>query len=225
MIIYGKQPVLYLVENKRELIQKIVLAKDVERDIFKKFSGLEIIKADPKKAQAMAKGGNHQGFLAEIHDIEFADYKSVIKDSSFILVLHSITDVGNIGAILRTAYALGVDGVVITGLNELKYDGLIRTSAGAIFNMKIAHLKNIYDLLNELKQLDFKTYGATLKGRDIRELKFDGKRALVLGSEESGLPNRVVKSLNDEVTIKMERDFDSLNVSVASAILIDRMRS
>jgi len=224
MIVYGKQPVLYLLENRREVVKKIFLSKDVDREIFRKFSGIEVFKLDTKKAQAMAKGGNHQGFLAEIDEVELTPYKDVMKKSEFILVLHSITDVGNIGSIVRTAYSLGVDGIIVTGINELKFDGMVRTSSGAIFDMKVSHYKNIYDIINEGKQKGFKFYGATLDGKDARKVEFAEKRVLVLGSESDGLPNRVVKMLNEKVTINMSRKFDSLNVSVASAILIDRMR-
>ena len=224
MIVYGKQPVLYLLENRRDVVKRIFLSKDVDREIFRKFSGIEVLKLDMKKAQAMARGGNHQGFLAEIDEVELTPYKDILKKSEFILVLHSITDVGNIGSIVRTAYSLGVDGIIVTGINELKFDGIVRTSSGAIFDMKVAHFKNIYDIINEAKQQDFKLYGATLDGKDVRQIEFPKKRILVLGSESDGLPNRVVKMLNSKITIEMSRKFDSLNVSVASAILIDRMR-
>jgi len=224
MIIYGKQPVLYLVEKRRDLIKRLFLAKRVDGKTFKKFVGLKVENLDSKKAQAYAKGGNHQGFLAEIDEVALKSYRDIITKSDFILILHSITDVGNIGSIIRTAYSLGVDGVIISGINELKVDGIIRTSAGALFSLDIAHYKNIYDIINELKQLEFKIYGATLSGGDVRDEKFPKKRALILGSESDGIPNRVLKSLDKEITVKMERDFDSLNVGVASAILIDRMR-
>ncbi len=224
MIIYGKQPVLYLLEKRKELIKKIFLAKRVDDKLFRLMSGIEIHNLDSKKAQAMARGGNHQGFLAEIEDIQLKNYRDILKKSEFILLLHSITDVGNIGAIIRSAYSLGVDGIVVTGVNELKLDGVVRSSAGAIFDMDIAHYKNIYDLLNEMKQLNYSIYGATLNGGDVRDEVFTNKRALILGSESDGLPNRVLKMLDKEITIKMAREFDSLNVGVASAILIDRMR-
>jgi len=224
MIVYGKQPVLYLLENKRKVVKRVFLSKDVDKEVFRKFSGIEVLKLDSKKAQAMARGGNHQGFLAEIEEVELTPYKDIIKKSEFILVLHSITDVGNIGSIVRTAYSLGVDGIIVTGINELKFEGMVRTSSGAIFDLKVSHNKNIYDIINEGKQQGFKFYGATLNGKDIRKSEISEKRVLVLGSESDGLPNRVLKMLDEKVTIEMARKFDSLNVSVASAILIDRMR-
>jgi len=224
MIIYGKQPILYLLENKRNVVKKIFLAKDVDKEIFRKFSGIEVLKLDFMKAQAMAKGGNHQGFLAEIDDVELTPYTEILKKSKFVLILHSITDVGNIGSIVRTAYSLGVDGIIVSGINELKFDGMVRTSSGAVFDMKVAHFKNIYDIINEAKQKDFKIFGATLNGKDVRKVESPEKKVLILGSESDGIPNRVLKSVDEKITIEMSKEFDSLNVSVASAILIDRLR-
>ncbi len=229
MVIYGKQPILYLVEKHKNIIQKIFLAKDIDREIFKKFIGIKIERLDDLKAQAMARGGNHQGILAEISEFETLNYREILEKSSFIVILHSLTDVGNIGSIIRTAYSLGVDAIIITGLNSLKFEAIARSSAGALFDSKVAVYKNIFDILNEAKQLEFKIYGATLDGEDIRNYKnsdsLGEKRVLILGNEESGLSGRVLNSLDKKITIKMDRDFDSLNVSVAGAILIDRLRN
>jgi 23S rRNA (guanosine2251-2'-O)-methyltransferase len=223
MIVFGKQPVLYLLENRKEAIKEIFLSKEIDRDIFKKMGNIKISRVDTKKAQALARGGNHQGFIAEIEDIELISYREVLK-GDFILLLHSLTDIGNIGAIVRTAYSLGVDGIIVSGINNLKLDGVVRSSSGAVFDTKIAHYKNIYDILNEAKQLGFSIFGATINGKDVRKIEFPEKKILIFGNEADGIPNRVLKSIDDEVAVAMEREFDSLNVSVASAILIDRMR-
>ena len=152
MVIYGKQPILYLVEKHKNIIQKIFLAKDIDREIFKKFIGIKIERLDDLKAQAMARGGNHQGILAEISEFETLNYREILEKSSFIVILHSLTDVGNIGSIIRTAYSLGVDAIIITGLNSLKFEAIARSSAGALFDSKVAVYKNIFDILNEAKQ-------------------------------------------------------------------------
>lgn len=225
MIVYGKQTVFYIVENHPEKIEEVYLAKEVDKKLFSKLAklGKKIIKLDPKKAQAYAKGGNHQGFLLKISDLDFTPF-SLIKDSNFLLVLTALSDVGNIGAIVRTAYALGVDGIVISGVKSINLEGIIRTSAGAALDMPIALMSDTKSLVNELGQLGFQRVAADMSGEDIRECKFSGKRALLLGSEGEGIPKRVLKSCDKIVKIKMDREFDSLNVSVATAILCDRMR-
>jgi len=90
--------------------------------------------------------------------------------------------------------------------------------------MPIVHEHNLYDVMNELKLDGFTLYGATTDGDDVREVKFDKKRALIMGNEAQGIPARAEKKLDVKVSIQMSNNFDSLNVSVASAILMDRMR-
>jgi 23S rRNA (guanosine2251-2'-O)-methyltransferase len=151
------------------------------------------------------------------------DFKTFLN-KDFILVLSGLTDVGNIGAIVRSAYALGVEGIVICGLKTLPIEPVIRTSTGALYDMPFALVHNIHDVLNDLKTSGFCTYGADMGGTDIRDVELTAKRALVLGSEGEGLTSRIVSKLDKSVSIKMSHKFDSLNVSVAGAILMDRMR-
>ena len=225
MIVYGKQIFNYIINNHPNLINEIFLAKEIDRKLFLKISKLnhKIIKLDPKKAQSLSRGGNHQGFLLNIEELSFTDF-SDLKKFNFLLILHSITDVGNIGAIVRSAYSLGVDGIVISGVNSIKIEGVVRSSSGAIFELPIAFYKNTLNLANELKQVGFYLYGADMSGEDIRDIKIMKKKALFLGSEGEGLTKRVIEKLDKIVSIKMEREFESLNVSVAAALLCDRIR-
>jgi len=225
MIVYGKQIFLYLLEKHPDMIEEVYLSKEIDKKLFHKVSALdfEIKRVDKMKAQAMARGGNHQGFLLKVKEYEFASLKD-IKKEDFILILWNITDVGNIGAIVRTAYSLGVGGIVISGIGSINLEAVARTSAGALFDMPIVLQKDVLSFLNELKQLGFTTYGADMSGEDIRDIKVSSKKALVLGSEGEGLSSKVLKSCDKKVKIEMQREFDSLNVSVASAILCDRMR-
>jgi len=103
-------------------------------------------------------------------------------------------------------------------------EALIRTSSGAALDLPIVVVHNIHDVMHELKQSGFTLYGATLEGKNVREMSFDSKRALILGSEGEGLSGRVEKGLDHGVSIEMAHDFDSLNVGVAGAILMERMR-
>ena len=225
MIVYGKQIFLYLLEKHPDMIEEVYLSKEIDKKLFHKVSALdfEIKRVDKMKAQAMARGGNHQGFLLKVKEYEFASLKD-IKKEDFILILWNITDVGNIGAIVRSAYSLGVGGIVISGIGSINLEAVARTSAGALFDMPIVLQKDVLSFLNELKQLGFTTYGADMSGEDIRDIKVSSKKALVLGSEGEGLSSKVLKSCDKKVKIEMQREFDSLNVSVASAILCDRMR-
>jgi len=146
-----------------------------------------------------------------------------LKEGNFLVVLAGLTDVGNIGAIIRTAYALGADGVIAAGIRQLQSEAVVRTSAGAMFDLPVAVAPNLLDLLNELKLAGFTLYGAGMEGEPVDDIEVAPRRVLVLGSEGSGIPKRALEKMDRVVTIEMARPFDSLNVSAAAAILIYRM--
>ncbi len=170
----------------------------------------------------MARGGNHQGILIEIKDLSYYSLTEM-KDSNFIIVLDSLTDTGNIGAIVRSAYALGVDGIIATGVKSLNIASIIRTSSGALLDMPFTIISNTLDVLNELKQIGFRLYGASMEGKNLSSYIFEKKKVLVLGSEGRGISKRAKNKIDEMVSIEMNREFDSLNVSVSAGILIYRM--
>jgi len=225
MIIYGKQPVYYLIEKHPHKVKTLFVSKELDKKEYSRLMRMDFeLKRIPENAaQSMSKTGNHQGFLAEVDELDLYDLKE-LNDAKFVLVLAGITDVGNMGAIIRSAYALGVDAVIISGIKQFSAENIIRSSAGAAYDMPLVHVHNLYDVMNELKLDGFTLYGASMDGKDIRDVKCDAKRALIMGSESEGMPARALKKLDMAVSIKMENEFDSLNVSVASAILMDRMR-
>lgn len=221
MIVYGKRIFYYILENHTNLVNEIILSKKLPNKEFnnlKKFN-LPIKIVDNKKAQSLAKGGNHQGYFL---DINFTpNYITSLKEVNNLLVLDNLTDMGNIGAIIRTAYSLGIDGVVITGIKDLKFENIIRMSAGSAIDMPLLVKQNILDVINDLKTNGFKLIGADMNGKE--EINKTKKMALIVGSEGEGLSKKVKSKLDEIVSIKMKREFDSLNVSVATGILIDRI--
>ncbi|PAF52784.1 23S rRNA (guanosine(2251)-2'-O)-methyltransferase RlmB [Helicobacter sp. 13S00477-4] len=224
MIVYGKQVVLHLVESYPQYIEEIYLAKEVEPKIFSLIArdNRAIVRLDSKKAQAMSKGGNHQGFLARIVPPVSLAFKE-IKKYNKILVLCGITDVGNIGAIFRTAYCLGIDGIVLSLCENFSYEGVLRSSVGSMFDMPFCVNKNVLDVINELKNENTYCYGADIRGENIKSIQIKDKWALFLGAEGEGLNKKILSKLDKIVRIEMKKDFNSLNVSVAAGILINRM--
>ena len=225
MIIYGKQPVYYLIEKHPQKVKTLFVSKELDKKEYSRLMRMdfELKRIPDNAAQSMSKTGNHQGFLAEVDDLELYDLKDLSKPQ-FVLVLAGVTDMGNMGAIIRSAYGLGIDAVIVTGIKQFAAENVVRSSAGAAYDMPIVHEQNLYDVMNELKLDGFTLYGASTDGTDVRTIKCEGKRALIMGSESLGIPARAEKKLDVKVAIKMENGFDSLNVSVASAILMDRMR-
>ena len=220
MIIYGKQVCLYVLEKHSDIINEIYFGKEIDKKIFHRFANLKkpIIKPDSKKLQSLAKGGNHQGFLLDIHMKDEFDFK-FFKGCSKIIVLVGVTDVGNIGSIFRSALSFGIDGIIIT--NTFNQSAVVRSSSGAFFDMPYMIYKNPMTLINELKQSDFKLFGSSPSESKINN-SLDSKWALFLGSEGEGLPNKIIKKMDSVLSIKMN-NFNSLNVSVAAGILMYRM--
>lgn len=228
MIIYGKQVVLYILEKHPDLVEEVLFSKEIDKKLFSKFLklGKKIVKLDNMKAQSLAHGGNHQGFFLKLKEFSYNSIEE-LKKLNFIVVLDGLTDVGNIGAITRSAYSLGIDGVVASGVKTLNNTGVVRASSGAMLDLPFALYPSSVDLANELKQCGFTLIGATTDGVDLKEygkINKDDKVALFLGSEGEGLSGKIRKKLDLKVSIGMSNKFDSLNVSVAAGILIYNLK-
>lgn len=225
MLVYGKQTVLHLIEHHSDKIETLYLAREIEPRRFSEWTrrGLAIRRIPPEAAQAMSKSGNHQGYLADVTEIAPVELRSLTKEP-FVVVLCGVTDMGNIGALVRSAHALGVGGMIVTGIRQLATANVARSSSGALFDLPINVTTNLYDVMTELKNADFTLYGAVIGGKDVREMSFSPKRALLLGSEDTGITARAIARLDHAISIAMAHGFDSLNVSAAGAILMDRLR-
>ncbi|WP_103588792.1 TrmH family RNA methyltransferase [Campylobacter concisus] len=223
MIIYGKQLFLHILNKRPQILEEIYLSKECDKKLFSKIcgTGKKIIRLDNQKAQSLARGGNHQGFLANVSEFEFSDIAE-LKKLNFIAILYGISDVGNIGAIARSAYALGCEGLVVVA-KSINMQGVLRSSSGAAYEIPIAIFEDGLSLLNELKQFGFKIYATASNGKNVKEIKFAGKRALVMGSEGEGIPQKALAKCDECIGIKLKEGWDSLNVSAAFAIICDRM--
>ena len=223
MIIYGKQLFLHILNKRPQILEEIYLSKECDKKLFSKIcgTGKKIIRVDNQKAQSLARGGNHQGFLANVSEFEFLDIAE-LKKLNFIAILYGISDVGNIGAIARSAYALGCEGLVVVA-KSINMQGVLRSSSGAAYEIPIAIFEDGLSLLNELKQFGFKIYATASNGKNVKEMKFAGKRALVMGSEGEGIPQKALVKCDECIGIKLKEGWDSLNVSAAFAIICDRM--
>lgn len=223
MIIYGKQVCLHALQRHNEQIKTVYIARKgiLPQALYERYRD-RITFLENRWAQAMSKGGNHQGLLVEMAPFEEASLMQ-IKSGDFILLLDGLTDAGNIGAIVRSAYALGVDGIIASGVRQLHFAAVARTSAGALFEMPFRVEQNILDVMHELSQVGFRHYGASMEGAAIESVTFAPRRVLVLGNEATGISKKARQKLDTTVSITMQRPFDSLNVSAAAAILIHRM--
>ena len=143
MIIYGKQVCLHALEHHSEKIKTVYVAKKgiLPNDLFHKYHD-NIKFLEEKVAHSMSKVVKHQGLLVEMYEFEQSSLPE-IKKNDFIVVLDGLTDVGNIGAIVRSAYALGADAIIAAGVKQLNFAAIARTSSGAMLDMPFMIAPNI----------------------------------------------------------------------------------
>ncbi len=165
---------------------------------------------------------NHQGIILDIEAYQYASLDDLLAtEDNFLVILDHIVDPQNLGAIIRSCEGFGVDGVIIPkDRSAVINDTVIRASAGAVFNVKIAREINLSQTINLLKQAKYWIIGADLSGEQLGNISLSGNRALVIGSEGFGLSKMIAKRCDFFATIPMYGRINSLNASVAGAILI-----
>ena len=214
-ILYVKTPlskrekeIIKLAERKKIKI-KIVDKKEIEYIIGKVYSIIAEVEEN-----------------AEIGIDSFLDKTLLSKDlkekrKPLIFILDSITDVNNLGAIVRNAYFFGVAGIIIPKDNSAKVNEKVyEISQGAAYHLPIFTETNLNRTLEKMKDKGFWIYYASEKGEiPLENFKFDSPTAIILGNEHNGVRETIKKNSDGSVVINSLNDFDSLNVSSASAII------
>ena len=178
------------------------------------------------------KVDKHQGVVAFVKPYEYIDLNEIIRrsksvDVPIVLILDGINDPHNLGAILRSCDVFGVSGIIIGKHNQVPLNATVaKTSAGAINFVPVALVNNINNALEKLKENGFwvvSTDGSALT--HYQDLKYDFPVALVVGSEGEGVSRLILKNSDYIVKIPQYGHVNSLNASVAAAILLSRIRS
>ena len=170
---------------------------------------------------------NHQGIVAITSDFEYStveDILAVAREKGrphFILILDGIEDPHNFGSIIRVAECLGVDGIIIAKNRACPVtDTVAKVSAGAIEHIKIAKVTNINTEIERLKEENIWVYACELGGEDLDNADLTGNIAIVMGSEGKGVSALTRKLCDGVVTMQMYGQVNSLNVSVATGIVL-----
>ena len=176
-----------------------------------------------EKLDRLSKNKNHQGAVAQISPIAFADLEKLIDDSlegttsPLFLLLDQVSDVRNFGAIIRTAECTGVNGIIIQQSGSAPINAeTIKTSAGAAFKIPICRVNHIKDAIYTLQASDIKIVAASEKTEDlIYVIDLKQPIAIVMGSEHRGINPSVLKIVDYTAKLPLLGTIDSLNVSVA----------
>lgn len=182
----------------------------------------------PKERLERFKNKNNQGAVANISKIKFVEIEHLIEngfknsESPTFILLDGITDARNVGAILRTCAATGVNGLIIpqTGSAPIN-DATIKTSAGGAFKVPISRVSHLKDAVYLLQSHKAQIIAVSEKSNDnLFDLKIKKASAIILGSEEKGIQKGLIKICDTSVKLPMEKDIDSLNVSVACGVVL-----
>ena len=189
-------------------------------------SGIRVRSVSRDELDRLSSGARHQGIGLEVAPFPYAQRSDLDNAAGPIIALDGVEDPGNLGAIIRSTYALGGAGVIIPKHNAAPVTpGCERAAAGAASLLPIVCVTNMGRALDAFKTAGRWVYGASADGRQaIDDLDLSDNPVIVLGSEAKGLRPGVSKRCDETFHLPMVRPFESLNVSVSAALCLDAVR-
>ncbi|MBE6819008.1 MAG: 23S rRNA (guanosine(2251)-2'-O)-methyltransferase RlmB [Ruminococcaceae bacterium] len=231
-LIIGRNPITEALRAGRELNQLFVARGERSGSIGKiialaKDRGIPIKEVDVKKLDYMSGGGVHQGVAAFCAAHSYCSLEDIFAaaeqkgEAPFIIICDEIEDPHNLGAIIRTADAVGAHGVVVPKRRSAALTGIVaKASAGALEYVRVARVTNLAAALEEMKRRNVWLYCSDMDGQDYRQVDFSGAVGLVIGSEGRGVSRLIKETCDVTVSLPMKGKINSLNASVAAAVLM-----
>lgn len=221
MKVYGKNVLNEVLSNPKK-VKKLYITSNMKDERIMKSIRENKIQYESVSKETMDRmvKGNHQGIMAIIDDYTYTDYKTMYNDSLVVMLDH-LEDPHNFGAIIRTCEAAGVQSIIIpkdrsVDINET----VMKTSTGALEYVNVARVNNLVKVMNDFKDNGFFVYGAEADGVSCKTCDYSDKVLLIVGSEGNGLSRLVRENCDEIVSLPMKGHVNSLNASVAAAILI-----
>ena len=232
-IVAGRNPVQEMLLSSPESIDLLYLQKgrqdkNFERTIQRCKNFNIRYKITDKAELTRIFSGNHQGIIARVASLAFKEFNELLATMSnaplpLLVVLDQVQDPGNIGVLSRTLLALGASGIVVPRHGgAFLGPAAVKASSGALIRLPVARVTNIAQALDKALDLGLNIYGATMEegSSSLYEAKLFTPAILVLGGEEKGIRPGVKKRCQELVHVPFKREFDSLNVAQAGAILV-----
>ena len=230
--IFGIRAVIEAI-NAGQNIDKIVARKGLNGELFNELKSLATNKhvriqfSEPEVLDRITKS-THQGVIAFLSKIKYITLDKINEIAEaegkkpLVVVTDGITDVRNFGAIVRSADLAGVHAIIVPQKGSAPINGeSMKTSAGALNYMPICQSANLYFAVKTLKEHGYKIVGATEHGaQDYHKVDFTGATAIIMGSEDKGISNQLLKLCDENAMIPMHGHIESLNVSVAAGIIL-----
>ncbi len=227
MLVYGRNVARDLLK-KGEKIEKIYL-----QDNFSDKEVISLIENNKIKVKRLQKreidnlcSGVHQGILLFVPDYEYTDFNSFLNNNEEkVVILDHIEDPHNLGAIIRTCEAAGIKSIIIPKDRQVQVNATVmKVSVGTLDNVNVVQVTNLSNTIDKLKDNGYWIVGTALENSvDYRDIDYNGKIALIVGNEGSGISNLVMKKCDFIAKIPMYGTTNSLNASVAAGIMIYEM--
>ena len=227
MIVYGRNVAKEVLKNNKKIKEILLQDNFDDKEILSLIENknLRVKKLNKKEIMRFDKF-SHQGIILDIEDFSYTDYEEFFNvDNAKVVILDHLEDPHNLGAIIRTAEAAGITGIIIPKDRSVDINSTVmKTSAGALENMKISKVTNIVSTINDLKDNGFWIVGTTMDGEyDYKDIDYKGKIALVIGNDGNGMSKGVKDACDYIARIPMKGKINSLNASVAAGIMIYEM--
>lgn len=235
-IVFGRNPVLEIVENSDIQVNKIWISQGLKdrdfRDLvvgYAKQNKVPCNLVPQEKINRLTNNKNNQGIALSISPIDYLtvgellDELSLPSNKSMILIAHEIEDSHNLGAMVRTLTAASGKGVILTGKSSVGVNAnVIKSSVGTIFNARVARHVNCNQVIEKLQDAGYWVIGAAneSESQNLYKTDFPKKIAIIMGNEHEGLPSLVKKNCDILVKIPISDHVESLNVSVAFGIVL-----
>ncbi|MBR2809954.1 MAG: 23S rRNA (guanosine(2251)-2'-O)-methyltransferase RlmB [Solobacterium sp.] len=227
--IYGKNVVKQILTDHDRTVRLMLAVKDPEIEKLAAAANVRVDRCDRKMLTKLTGTDRHQGVAAEIRPYQTYTVDELIRnvsDRGLLILLDELEDPHNLGAVLRTADAVGADGVIFKKTNAAGLTPTVaKVSAGAIDTVKCAAVTNLARTLDELKKKGWWVVGADMDGQDYRSLKYDFNTVLVIGNEGKGMSRLVEEKCDYIISLPMEGKISSLNASVSAGILMYHIHS
>ena len=226
--IFGKNTIESFIDSKN-IIEVFIANNFSDEKLLRKIrqSGIKLSVKDKFFLDKVSNSGKHQGIVASIKSFEYSTIQEIIevgkkRKHPFIVVLDGVEDPHNVGAIIRTCEAFSVDGIVIAKHNSCPVNATVaKVSTGALANVKIAQVTNLTQTLKELKKVGYWVFAAeAFNSQPYETDEYNWPVVLVVGSEGFGISRLVKEQADFNIKINMTGKVNSLNVSVATAILV-----
>ncbi|MEO1170684.1 MAG: 23S rRNA (guanosine(2251)-2'-O)-methyltransferase RlmB [Myxococcota bacterium] len=233
-LIYGRHPVREQISARADAVKRVFVADGTQHPSVNeliddaKRAKISVERLSRKKLESMVGRVAHQGVAAEVTPFRYVEIEDLVESVTtsdrpgLLMVLDQIQDPHNLGAILRSAYALGAHGVVIVKDRATEVTGTVaKASAGAATKIPVARVTNLRAALEQLKDAGIWIYGAAAEAeRELSEVDLTGPVAMVVGNEGKGLRRLVAETCDALVSIPMRGELGSLNASVSAGIVL-----